>query len=49
MDSLDAYNWTTRKLLEIGVSFPLGLDRGTPRYGIILQMQFEHVFRFGSD
>jgi hypothetical protein len=36
-------------LYEIGVAFPVGLDRGTPRYGIILQMQFEHVFRFGSD
>ena len=36
-------------LYEIGVSFPVGLDRGTPRYGIILQMQFEHVFRFGAD
>lgn len=36
-------------LYEVGVSFPVGLDRGTPRYGIILQLQFEHVFRFGSD
>lgn len=36
-------------LYEIGISFPLGLDRGTPRYGVILQLQFEHVFRFGSD
>ncbi|MFB3920800.1 MAG: hypothetical protein ACE145_03715 [Terriglobia bacterium] len=36
-------------LYEIGVSFPVGLDHGTPRYGIILQIQFEHVFRFGAD
>lgn len=36
-------------LYEVGVSFPVGLDRGTPRYGVILQLQFEHVFRFGSD
>jgi len=35
-------------LYELGVSFPVGLDRGTPRYGIILQLQFEHVFRFGA-
>ena len=36
-------------LYEIGVAFPVGLDRGTPRYGIILQLQFEHVFHFGGD
>lgn len=36
-------------LYEIRVSFPVGLDRGTPRYGIILPLKFEHVFRFGSD
>jgi hypothetical protein len=31
-------------LVEFGVSFPVGLDRGTPRYGVILQFQFERVF-----
>ncbi|HZO99525.1 MAG TPA: hypothetical protein VFD30_04455 [Terriglobia bacterium] len=31
-------------LVEIGVSFPIGLDRGTPRYGVILQFQFERGF-----
>jgi len=36
-------------LYEIGVSFPLGLDRGTPRFGVILQLQFEHVFRARVD
>ncbi len=45
------YGFLTRKmrLFEIGVSFPIGLNSATPRYGIILQLQFEHVFRFGSD
>ena len=36
-------------LYEFGVAFPVGLDRGRPRYATILQLQFEHVFRLGSD
>lgn len=41
---------THRKdLYEVGLSFPLGLDRGTPRYGVILQLQFEHLFGFRSE
>jgi len=36
-------------IYEIGIAFPMGLDRGAPRYGIILQLQFEHVFHFGGD
>lgn len=34
----------TKKLLEIGVSFPVGLNHNTPRAGVILQLQFENVF-----
>jgi len=32
-------------LVEIGVSFPLGLNRETPRHGVIVQFQFERLFR----
>ena len=36
----------TKKLLEIGVSFPIGLNHTTPRGGVIMQLQFENVFGF---
>ncbi len=39
----------TKKLLEIGVSFPLGLSQNTPRAGIILQIQFERFLGIGTD
>ena len=32
-------------LIEIGVSFPLGLNRNTPHHGVIVQFQFERLFR----
>lgn len=32
-------------LIEIGVSFPLGLNRNTPQHGVIVQFQFERLFR----
>ena len=38
-----------KDLYEIGVSFPIGLDRSTPSFGVIVQFQFEHVFRFRSE
>lgn len=31
----------SQRLFEIGVSVPLGLNRGAPDYGLILQIQFE--------
>lgn len=42
------YGFLTRskKLFEIGVSFPIGLNRNTPRGGVIFQIQFENVFGF---
>lgn len=45
------YGFLTQKmrLFEIGVAFPVGLNSATPRFGIILQLQFEHLFRFGAD
>jgi hypothetical protein len=36
----------TKKLLEIGVSFPIGLNHTTPRGSVILQLQFENVFGY---
>jgi len=36
----------TKKLFEIGVSFPIGLNRQTPRGGVIVQLQFENVFGY---
>lgn len=33
-----------RKLFEIGASAPVGLNRAAPDFGLILQLQFEHVF-----
>ncbi len=36
----------SRRLFEIGVSFPVGLNSATPRRGIILQIQFEQFFRY---
>jgi hypothetical protein len=36
----------TKKLLEIGVSFPIGLNQHTPQGGLILQVQFENVFGY---
>ena len=33
-----------KNLYEVGVSFPLGLNSMTPRMGVILQIQIEHVF-----
>jgi hypothetical protein len=42
------YGFLTRKmrLFEIGVSFPIGLNQATPRGGVIVQIQFEHIFGF---
>jgi len=34
----------TKKLFEIGVSFPVGLNHNTPRGGVIVQLQFERFF-----
>ncbi|MBI1983609.1 MAG: hypothetical protein HYS61_05365 [Acidobacteria bacterium] len=39
----------TKKLFEIGVSFPLGLNQGTPRAGIIVQIQFESFLGAGAE
>ncbi len=39
----------TKKLFEIGVSFPIGLNQDTPRGGIILQIQFERFLGLGTD
>jgi len=39
----------TKKLFEIGVSFPIGLNQETPRGGIILQIQFERFLGIGTD
>lgn len=36
----------TKKLFEIGVSIPVGLNRNTPRGGVILQIQFENLFGY---
>ena len=36
----------TKKLFEIGVAFPIGLNQNTPRAGVILQIQFEHIFGY---
>lgn len=33
-----------KKLFEVGVSFPVGLNRAAPDFGMILQFQFEQVF-----
>lgn len=38
-----------KKLLEVGVSFPIGLNQNTPRGGVIVQVQFENVFGFGPE
>jgi hypothetical protein len=37
----------TKRLIEVGVSFPIGLNENTPRGGVILQVQFENVFGLG--
>lgn len=34
------------KLIEIGVSFPIGLNQATPRGGIIVQLQIENFFGY---
>jgi hypothetical protein len=34
------------KLIEIGVSFPIGLSQATPRGGIIVQFQFENLILY---
>lgn len=39
----------TKKLFEVGVSFPIGLNHATPRGGIIVQIQFEHLFGFQGE
>ena len=39
----------TKKLFEIGVSFPLGLNQETPRAGIIVQIQFESFLGAGAE
>jgi hypothetical protein len=36
----------TKKLLEVGVSFPIGLNHNTPRGSVVLQLQFENVFGY---
>jgi hypothetical protein len=37
------------KLFEFGVSFPIGLNRATPRGGIIVQLQIENLFGYKGD
>lgn len=37
------------RLIEIGVSFPLGLNQATPRGGIIVQFQIENLFGYKED
>ena len=37
------------KLLEIGVSFPIGLNQSSPRGGIIVQFQIENLFGYKGD
>lgn len=37
-------NGVEEHLVEVGVSFPFGLNDQTPRRGVILQLQFEHIF-----
>ncbi len=39
----------TKKLFEIGVSFPIGLNQDTPRGGIIFQTQFERFLGMGAE
>lgn len=45
------YGFLTRskKLFEVGISIPLGLNSNTPRGGVIVQFQFENVFRRGGE
>ena len=38
-----------QRLFEIGVSIPIGLNRNTPRAGIIFQIQFENAFGYGPE
>lgn len=37
------------KLIEIGVSFPIGLNQATPRGGIVVQLQIENLFGYQED
>ena len=39
----------TAKLIEFGVSFPIGLNQATPRGGIIVQLQFENLFGYKGE
>ena len=34
------------RLIEIGVSFPIGLNQSTPRGGVIVQLQIENLFGY---
>jgi hypothetical protein len=37
------------KLIEIGVSFPIGLNQSSPRGGVVLQFQIENLFGYKGD
>jgi hypothetical protein len=37
-------NEVEQHLLEFGVAFPVGLNSQTPSYGVIVQVQIEHIF-----
>ena len=37
-------NGVENHLVEIGVSFPFGLNNQTPGRGVIFQVQLEHIF-----
>ena len=37
-------NGVEQHLLEVGVSFPIGLNTQTPSHGLIVQVQIEHIF-----
>ncbi len=37
-------NGVEQHLLEVGVSFPFGLNTQTPSHGLIVQVQIEHIF-----
>lgn len=41
-------NRTEKNLFEIGVSFPIGLRRNTPRGGVIFQIQLEQILPPGG-
>jgi hypothetical protein len=37
------------RLIEIGVSFPAGLNQSTPRGGLIVQFQIENLFGYKGE